>query len=100
MLVAPDAAVGGIDREQFDTGAGGHGGEPITEHRGRDAGDHRFAEAFPACAAAHGFSTNHPGVGEVEVLDRDGGDAVAVGVVHQLCDGVAQVGIATRRPAR
>jgi hypothetical protein len=75
VLSAPDAAVGGIDLEQLDAGAGGHPGEPFAEHGGGYTG-HGAAEAFPAGAATHGFSPGHPGVGEVEVFDRDRMNAV------------------------
>ncbi|HXA13270.1 MAG TPA: hypothetical protein VNW93_13990 [Mycobacterium sp.] len=99
MLVAPDAAVGGIDREQADTGPRGHAGEPVAEHCGGYA-RHRAAQPLPAFPAAHGFSTCRAGVGEIEVFDRDGGDAIPLAVVDQLGDGVADLSVATRRRSR
>ena len=87
MLVAPGAGVGGVDRVQLDCGCCALGGEPVAEHRGGDAG-HRFAEPFAALAAAHGLAPGGAGMGEVEVLDRDGADAMAARVVHQRGDGV------------
>jgi len=45
MLITPCAAVGGIDRIQRDALAMGLRGQPVTEHRGGDAG-HRPAEAL------------------------------------------------------
>ena len=83
VLATPDTAVGGVDRQQLDAGGGGHAGEPSAEHRGRNPG-HRAAEPFPPHPAAHGLPAGGPGIGEVEVFDRDRGDAVAAGVVHQL----------------
>jgi hypothetical protein len=79
--------------------ARGHAGEPVAEHCGGYAG-HRVAEPFPARAAAHGFPTCRAGVGEIEVFDRDRGDAIPLAVVDQLGDGVADLSVATGRRSR
>jgi hypothetical protein len=55
MRIAPDVAVGGVDRPHFDTGRNRLSGQPVTEHRGRYP-RHRAAEPFPAAATAHGFA--------------------------------------------
>src|SRR3989337_2679606 len=86
VLVTPDAAVGGIDRQQLDAGAGGHAGDPVAENRGWDPG-HGGAEALPARATSRGFSSRGARVGEIEVFDRDGSDVMAPGVVQQSRDG-------------
>jgi hypothetical protein len=96
VLISPHAAVGGIDREQVYAVAVGLGGEPVAEHRGRDAGD-RLAEAFTAGSAAHGFPAHGAGVGEVEVLHRNGVDAVPQGVAEEPGDRVPDLGIPVRR---
>lgn len=83
MLCAPNTGVGGIDREQLDAGGRCHRGEPVAEHRGGDAGDHGAAKAFPARAAPHGLAGGRPGVGEVEIFNRDRGDAIPLRVVDQ-----------------
>jgi hypothetical protein len=70
VLLAPCAGVGRVDRKQPDTGRSGLCGEPVTEHRGRDAG-YRFAEPFATLAAAHRLAPDGAGISEIEVLDRD-----------------------------
>lgn len=98
MLGAPSTGVGGIDCPQVDAGLGGHGGEPVTEHRSRDP-RYSAPETFPPDATAHGLAPGGAGVGEVEVFDRDRGDGVAAGVAQQLSDGVAHLRVAARRAA-
>jgi len=93
VLATPDAAVGGIDRQQLDAGTGGHGGQPVTESRGGDPG-HGPAEPFPALAPAHRLAPGGAGVGEVQVLDRDDGNAMLAGVVQETGDGVPYLSVA------
>lgn len=71
----------------------GLGGEPVTEDSGGDPG-HRLAEPLAALASAHGLPAGGTGVGEVEVLDRYGGDAVPSGVADEADDGVPDLGVA------
>jgi hypothetical protein len=73
----------------------GLGGQPVAEHRRRETG-HRLAEAFPAPAAAHRFAPGAAGVGEVEVLDGNRGDAMPAGVVDEAGDRVPHLGITPR----
>jgi hypothetical protein len=93
--VAPNAAVRGVHREQLNTCAGGHAGKTPAEHGGGEPG-HGAAEAFPACAAAHGFSASAAGISEVQVLHGDGVDVMPLGVVDQSGDRVAEVGVTAR----
>src|SRR6202040_547738 len=95
VLVSPRAAVGGVDREQADPTAVGLGAQPVAKHRGWQTG-HRLSEAFSAPAATHRLAPGAAGVGEVEVLDGDRGDAIPAGVVDEAGDRVAHVGIAAR----
>ena len=74
------------------------GGQPVAEHRRRQAG-HRVAEAFTAPAATHRLPSGAAGVGEVEVLDGDRGDAMPAGVVDEAGDRVPHLGIPPRRGA-
>jgi hypothetical protein len=73
----------------------GLGGESVAEHRGRDAG-HRLAEAFTAPSAAHGFAPDGAGIGEVEILHRDGVATVAARVAKQSGDRMPDLGIPPR----
>jgi hypothetical protein len=95
VLGAPDAAVGRVDREQVDTGASGHGGQTVAEHRGGDTpAYHGAAEPFPALPAPHGLAAGGAGVGEVEVFDCDRGDPAPVGVPQELGDRAPYLGVA------
>jgi len=67
MRIAPDTAVGGVDRPQRDSGRGGLPGQSVAEHPGGDP-RHRAAEPFPTSAAAHRFAPGSPRIGEVEIL--------------------------------
>ena len=68
-------------------------GQPVAENGGRDTG-HRFTEAFAALSSSHCLAAHGAGVGEVEVLNNDGVDAVAQGVVDEPGDRVPDLGIA------
>jgi len=93
VLVAPRTGVSGVDRPQADAVLVGLGGEsPAKDARG-DPG-HGLAEPPPSLASAHDLTAGGPGVGEVEVLDRDGSDAVAATVADEPGDGVPDLGIA------
>ena len=71
-------------------------GQTVAEHRRRNTG-HRLAEAFTARSASHRFPADGAGVGEVEILHRDGVDTVPSGVVEKPGDCVADLGIPTGR---
>ena len=92
VRITPDTGIGGIDREQFDTGSVGLGGQPAAEYCGGDPG-HGSTEPFPTPAAAHGFAPGGAGISEVEVFHGDGVDVVALGVADQAGDRVADLGI-------
>jgi hypothetical protein len=68
MLGAPLAGVGGIDTDDRDAAAGGHGGQAGAEARRGDT-SHGAPEPFPTLAAAHRVTAGGAGIGEIEVLD-------------------------------
>jgi hypothetical protein len=95
VLISPRAGVGGVDRVQADAVPAGLRGHPVAEHRGRDAG-HRPAEAFAARSSPHRFPADGAGVGEIEVFNGDGRDAVPRGVADDPGDRMPDLGIPTR----
>jgi len=70
----------------------GLGGEPVPEDGSGDPG-HGLAEPPAALTAAHRFPAVLAGVGEAQVLDRDGGDVVPLGVADEADDGVPDLGV-------
>ncbi len=70
--------------------------EAVAKYRGRET-RHRFTEASTAASSAQRFPACGAGVGEVEVLHRDGGDVVAQGVVDEPGDRMPNLGIPTCR---
>jgi hypothetical protein len=69
-----------IDRDHPQPSVGGHAGQQILEPSGRDAAD-SAAKALAAGAAAQGLPAGLAGVGEVEILDRDGVAAACLGLL-------------------
>ncbi len=88
MLGAPHRGVGGIDSDHTDTGLGAHAEQAGAELAGGDAGDQLPELFLPAVLLPR------PGVGEVEVLDRDGLHAGRPGPLQEAGEGVAERGVA------
>lgn len=85
MLTPPRAGVGRVDAEDRHLTPGSHGAQSVPEFPGGYPGD-GAAEAFPALAAAHGFSAGRAGIDEIEILHHDRGAAVGMCVVEQGSD--------------
>src|SRR5262245_39063421 len=88
VLCTPFGGVGRVYRDDADPDLRAHRQHPGAEPGGGDAGNESPEPLAPAVVFA-GL-----GVGEVEVFDRDGFDACAVGPVQEACEGVADLCVA------
>jgi hypothetical protein len=67
-------------------------GESAAKDRSGDPG-HSLSESLASSASAQDLPTDGPSIGEVEVLDRDRGDVVPIGVADEAGDGVSDLGV-------
>ena len=92
VLGAPPGGVGRVHRDDDDPGRIGHGDQPGAKFAGGHPAD-QLPEPLPAAVFLPRL-----GVGEVQVLDRDGFDPAALGPAQQLGEGVADLGITMGGP--
>ncbi|MEN4476685.1 hypothetical protein [Mycolicibacterium cosmeticum] len=85
MLRTPFRRVSGVDRDDGDSGLGGHRQQSSAQSAGRHAGDD-LTESEPAAVFLTGL-----GVSEVEILYRNGLDSVVCRPVQQLGESVSDL---------
>jgi hypothetical protein len=85
VLAAPAGGVGGIDRDDDESGVEGHGAQSFPELCGRHACD-GAAELLAPASSAHGLAAGGAGVVEAEVFDGDPGTVVLVRETDQVAD--------------